>query len=222
MVVLPGQRLGPYEIVAQLGAGGMGVVYKARDTRLGRLVALKIPIEGTFADQTARLRLLQEAQNASALNHPHIATIYEVGEDGDHIYISMELVEGRPLSAVVPPEGLALESVIRYGAQIADALDHAHGRGIVHRDLKTANVVITLEGQAKVLDFGLAKRLSAVERAQATRSQESQTQAGEVAGTLQYMAPEVLRGEPMDARSDLWAFGVVLYAMATGTLPFQG
>ena len=222
MAVFPGQRLGPYEIVALLGAGGMGVVYKAKDTKLGRLVALKMPLKGALADDTTRTRFLREAQNASALNHPHIATIYEVGEEGDQVYIAMELVEGRPLKAVVPPEGLALETVIRYGTQIADALAHAHERGIVHRDLKTENVVITPEGQAKVLDFGLAKRLSTAEVDEVTRSQNSLTQAGCIVGTLQYMAPEVLRGEPTDARGDLWAFGVVLYAMAAGMLPFQG
>ena len=126
MAVLPGQRLAHYEIVALLGAGGMGAVYKAKDTRLGRLVALKIPLQGTLADEAARTQLLHEAQNASALNHPHIATIYEVGEDGGQVYIAMELVEGRPLKELVPPDGMALETVIRYGTQIADAMAHAH------------------------------------------------------------------------------------------------
>jgi serine/threonine protein kinase len=222
MAVPPGQRLAHYEIVALLGAGGMGAVYKAKDTRLGRMVALKIPLQGTLADEAARTQLLREAQNASALNHPHIATIYEVGEDGDQVYIAMELVEGRPLKELVPPDGMALETIIRYGTQIADAVAHAHERGIVHRDLKTANVVITLQCQAKVLDFGLAKRLSAAELDEVTRSQKSLTDGGGAVGTLQYMAPEVLRGEPTDVRSDLWAFGVMLYAMAAGTLPFQG
>jgi serine/threonine protein kinase/Tol biopolymer transport system component len=222
MTVLPGQRLGQYEIVEQLGAGGMGVVYRAKDTRLGRLVALKIPLQDAPADDAARARLLREAQNASALNHPHIATIYEVGEDGDQIYIAMELVEGRPLNALVPPDGMALETVIRYGTQIADAVAHAHERGVVHRDLKTANVVITFQSQAKVLDFGVAKRLLAAELDEVTRSQDSLTDVGGVVGTLQYMAPEVLRGEPTDVRSDLWAFGVMLYAMAAGMLPFVG
>jgi serine/threonine protein kinase/Tol biopolymer transport system component len=222
MAVLPGQRLAHYEIVALLGAGGMGAVYKAKDTRLGRMVALKIPLQGTLADEAARTQLLREAQNASALNHPHIATIYEVGEDGDQVYIAMELVEGRPLKELVPPDGMALETIIRYGTQIADAVAHAHERGIVHRDLKTANVVITLQCQAKVLDFGLAKRLSAAELDEVTRSQKSLTDGDSAVGTLQYMAPEVLRGEPTDVRSDLWAFGVMLYAMAAGTLPFQG
>ena len=222
MAVLPGQRLAHYEIVALLGAGGMGAVYKAKDTRLGRLVALKIPLQGTLADEAARTQLLHEAQNASALNHPHIATIYEVGEDGGQVYIAMELVEGRPLKELVPPDGMALETVIRYGIQIADAMAHAHERGIVHRDLKTANVVITLQCQAKVLDFGLAKRLSAAELDEVTRSQKSLTDGDGAVGTLQYMAPEVLRGEPTDVRSDLWAFGVMLYAMVAGTLPFQG
>jgi serine/threonine protein kinase len=217
-----GDKLGPYEILAPLGAGGMGVVYKARDTKLGRVVALKFPSQGALADQTSRTRLLREAQNASALNHPNIATIYEVGEEGGQVYIAMELVEGRPLKAMVPRNGMVLESVMRYGIQIAAALAHAHERGIVHCDLKTANVVITAEGQAKVLDFGLAKRLSAAELEEATRSQKSLTEAGAIVGTLPYMAPEGLRGEGADARTDVWALGVVLYEMVSGALPFLG
>jgi len=221
-VLKPGTKLGSYEILARIGAGGMGVVYKARDSKLGRLVALKFLPEGALADQSARTRLQREAQNASALNHPNIATIYEAGEESGQVYIAMELVEGRPLKEMVPRDGMALETVLRYGMQIAAALAHAHERDIVHRDLKTANVVITADGQAKVLDFGLAKRLSAEELTDVTRSLGPVTKAGTVVGTLPYMAPEVLRGEPADARTDLWAFGIVLYEMATGALPFNG
>ena len=217
-----GTKLGPYEILARLGAGGMGVVYKARDTRLGRLVALKFPPEGAPADQTARTRLLREAQNASALNHPNIATIYEVGEDAGRVYIAMELVEGRPLNALAKHDGLPLETVIRYGLQISAALAHAHERGIVHRDLKPANVVLTADGLVKVLDFGLAKRLSTAELAEVTLSQNLATEPGAIVGTLPYMAPETLRGEPADARTDLWALGAVIHEMAAGTPPFQG
>jgi len=216
-----GQTLGHYRIEAHLGAGGMGVVYRARDERLGRAVALKVlPVEKQ-ADEAARARLLREARAASSLNHPHICTIYEVGEAEGQAYIAMELVEGQPLNTRVPAEGLPVEAVLRYGAQVADALAHAHERNIVHRDLKTANVVLTPEGRAKVLDFGLAKRMEE-ELLGATRSKAPLTQEGAVAGTLHYMAPEVLRGEPADARSDIWALGVVLYEMASGKLPFEG
>ena len=216
-----GARVGAYEIVAPLGAGGMGVVYKARDTRLGRLVALKLLPEATTGDPTARARLLREAQNASALNHPNIATVYEAGESNGQIYIAMEFVEGRALTAAVPREGLAAESAMRYGAQIASALGHAHDRGIVHRDLKPANVMVTPEGQVKVLDFGLAKRVGASESPE-TPTEQSLTAAGVVVGTLAYMAPETLRGEPADARTDLWAEGAVLHEMLVGTPPFAG
>jgi len=217
-----GSKLGPYTILGRLGAGGMGVVYKAQDTKLGRVVVLKFLPEGALADQASRTRLLREAQNASALNHPNIATIYEVGEEGGQVYIAMEFVEGRPLKEMVPRDGMALEPVMRYGIQISAALAHAHERGIVHRDLKTANVVVTAEGQAKVLDFGLAKRVSAGELVEATRSQKSLTEAGAIVGTLPYMAPEMLRGEGTDARTDVWALGVVLYEMVAGALPFRG
>ncbi|MGH9862037.1 MAG: protein kinase domain-containing protein, partial [Candidatus Acidiferrales bacterium] len=219
--LVAGQTFGHYHIEEKLGAGGMGEVYRARDTRLERRVALKLIGEGLGGDENARGRLLHEARAASALNHPHICTVYEVGEAEGQAYIAMELVEGRALSAMIPAEGLPVESVLRYGAQMADGLAHAHERGIVHRDLKSANVVITTEGRAKVLDFGLAKRLTpAVE--EATRSRASLMEAGALAGTLHYMAPEALRGEATDARSDLWALGVVLSEMASGKLPFEG
>jgi tetratricopeptide (TPR) repeat protein len=199
----------------------MGVVYRARDERLGRAVALKVLPAEKQADEAARARLLREARAASALNHPHICHIYEVGEADGQAYIAMELVEGQPLNTRVPAEGLPVESVLRYGAQVADALSHAHERNIVHRDLKTANVVLTPEGRAKVLDFGLAKQMEE-ELQGATRSKAPLTQEGAIAGTLHYMPPEVLRGEPADARSDIWALGVVLHEMASGKLPFEG
>ncbi len=217
-----GQSVGHYRIEAELGAGGMGVVYRARDTRLERSVALKFIGVERAAEAGARERLLREARAASALNHPHICHIYEVGEAEGRAYIAMELVEGRPLSGLVPAEGLPIESVLRYGAQVADALAHAHERGVVHRDLKSANVVVTAEGRAKVLDFGLAGRLPDQKLAEATRSRAALTATHAVAGTLPYMAPEALRGEPADARSDLWALGVLLYEMAAGKLPFEG
>ncbi|MGC1105370.1 MAG: protein kinase, partial [Candidatus Acidiferrales bacterium] len=218
---LIGQNISHYQIVERLGAGGMGVVYKARDSKLGRFVALKFLPENTIGDPAARERLLREAQNASSLNHPNIATIYEVGESNGQIYIAMEFVEGRALKAVVPQDGLAPQTALRYGAQIASSLAHAHERGIIHRDLKPVNVMITPAGDAKVLDFGLSARVSSGNFSE-TMSQLSPTDAHAAAGTLQYMAPETLRGEQADARTDLWALGAVLHEMLAGAPPFEG
>jgi len=217
-----GRTLGHYRVLEKIGAGGMGEVYRAHDERLDRDVALKVLPASSFADQTARARLLREARTASKLNHPHICTIHEVGEADGQAYIAMELVEGRPLSELVSGQALPTERVVRYGQQIADALAHAHERGVVHRDLKSANVVITAEGRAKVLDFGLAKRLREEELEEVTRSQASLTAEGAVMGTLAYMAPEQLRGQAADARTDIWALGVVLHEMLAGERPFQG
>ncbi len=217
-----GKRIAHYEVSARLGAGGMGEVYLARDTKLGREVALKLlPVEMS-ANENARARLLNEARTASSLNHPHICTIYEVGEAEGQTYVGMELVAGQPLSQLVPTEGLPIENVVRYGAQIAGALAYAHELGIIHRDLKTANVMITPDGRAKVLDFGLAKQLRDDQMAEATRSRVSLTQAGTIVGTLHAIAPEVLSGKAASAQSDVWALGVLLYEMAAGALPFHG
>jgi len=225
-------RVGPFEVLSLLGAGGMGEVYRARDTRLGREVALKVLPAATLTDDSARARLLREARLASQLNHPHICTIHEVGEavpstdstgSGQAVtYIAMELVEGQPLSARLADGPLPTEQLLRFGSQVADALAHAHGHGVVHRGLKSANVVITPEGRAKVLDFGLAKRLDEQKPDAVTRLQTSLTEPGMVVGTLSCMAPEQLRGEPADARSDIWALGVVLFEMAAGARLFQG
>ncbi len=218
-----GQTLGHYRILEQIGAGGMGVVYRAHDESLDRDVALKVLPADSFQDETARARLLREARTASQLNHPHICTIHEVGEADGHAFIAMELVEGNPLSMKLLSGPLPAAEVVRLGLQLAEALAHAHDRGIVHRDLKAANVVITPEGRAKVLDFGLAKRMTADGTGDtATQSQVSLTQPGSVVGTLAYMAPEQLRGQPADTRSDVWALGAVIYEMATGARPFQG
>ena len=224
-----GRRIGPFEVLELLGAGGMGEVYRARDTRLGREVALKVLPADAVADATARARLLREARLASQLNHPHICTIHEVGESDPSagsgqagVYIAMELVEGQSLSATLAGGALPTEQVLRFGSQIADALAHAHAHGVVHRDLKSLNVVITPEGRAKVLDFGLAKRLDDQNTDEVTRLRTSLTEPGMVVGTLGYMAPEQLRGEAADARSDIWALGVVLYEMASGVRPFEG
>ncbi len=217
-----GQMLGPYRILSKVGEGGMGVVWRARDTRLERDVALKVlPVEA-LGDQTARARLAREARLASQLNHPHICTIYDVGESEGQTYIGMELVEGQSLSDVLSSGPLPIEQVLEYGQQLAAALAHAHSRSVVHRDLKSANVVVTPEGQIKVLDFGLAKRLTDQDLAETTMSPQSLTAPGVVAGTLAYMAPEQLRGHPAEARSDVWALGVVLYEMAAGRRPFEG
>ena len=219
MPIAPGTKIGPYEIQAPLGEGGMGAVYQAHDPTLQRTVAIKVLAK---QDEDASARLLQEARAASALDHPNICTVYEVGEHEGRSFIAMAYVQGKPLSALIPADGLPPESVIRYGTQIADALAHAHERGVVHRDLKSANVVITPEGRAKVLDFGLAARMPQADAEAVTKTQEALPHAGMLVGTLAYMAPEVLRGEAATARSDIWALGVLLYEMASGKPPFSG
>ena len=213
---------GKYRILEEIGRGGMGVVYKAEDTQLKRTVALKFLSPDSSAVPSREKRFAQEAQNASALNHPNICTIYEVGEAEGNSFIAMEYVDGRPLDRMIPDGGLPPNDILRYGSQIVEAFEHAHEKGVIHRDLKTANVMITPAGRVKVLDFGLAKRLVAEELGEATRSQFSLTEEGMIAGTPAYMAPETLQGRPADARSDIWAMGVVLYEMATGTRPFEG
>src|SRR6202162_2727893 len=219
---LTGRIISHYRIGEKLGAGGMGAVYRARDERLNRDIALKILQPGSKTSLAAQKDLLREARSASALNDPHICTIYEVGEDDSDHFIAMELVEGKPLNSLIPAEGLRPELVLRYGAQIAAALAHAHDHGVIHRDIKTANVVITPAGQVKVLDFGLARFYSDTELADATRSDESATNANTVVGTLPYIAPEILRGEQASTRSDIWSLGVTLFEMCTGTRPFLG
>jgi TolB-like protein/Tfp pilus assembly protein PilF/predicted Ser/Thr protein kinase len=214
-------KISHYRIIDKIGEGGMGVVYHAWDEKLHRDVALKFMPVASPKDKRAQERLVREARAASALNHPHICTIYEVDEADGEAYIAMEYVQGRPLSKQIPSDGLPAGAVTRYGAQIADALAHAHEHGVVHRDLKSSNILITPEGQVKVLDFGLAKRQVANEADVQTRSGASLTPAGAVVGTLHYIAPEVFRGEPADARSDIWALGVVLYEMAAGKRPFE-
>ena len=216
-----GKTLAHYRIDAELGRGGMGVVYKATDTRLNRPVALKFLPEDVARDPQALDRFHREARAASALNHPHVCTIHEIGEAEGHTYISMEYVEGHPLSESIPEHGLSPDGVIRCGAQIADALAHAHSRGVIHRDLKSQNILVNREGRVKLLDFGLAVRREP-EIVSATRSQLSFTESGGAAGTLHYLSPEILRGEPATPQSDIWALGVVLYEMASGRLPFLG
>jgi eukaryotic-like serine/threonine-protein kinase len=214
---LTGQRLGHYQVGRLIGTGGMGEVYVAHDVELGREVALKIGIA-----EDAGFRLRREAQHASQLNHPNICTIHEVGTYDGQTYIVMEYIEGQRLSELIPPEGQQTESVVRYGIQIADALAHAHRHGVIHRDLKSANVVVTPEGRAKVLDFGIACGVSAERLKDLSESKLPETDTGFVAGTLAYMAPELLRGEQADAGSDIWALGVLLYEMMSAARPFAG
>jgi serine/threonine protein kinase len=217
-----GQMLGHCRVVAKIGEGGMGVVYRAYDEVLHRDVAVKVVNKDARLDSSAGQRLLQEARSSSALAHPNICTIHEVGETDGEFYIVMELVEGKSLHAMSADTGLPPDSVLRYGVQIASALARAHDRGIVHRDLKTANIVVTSDGLVKVLDFGLAKRVGGGIFEATTRSFASLQDASSVSGTLPYMAPEILRGDAADYRSDLWALGVVLYEAASGRLPFGG
>ena len=220
---MDGGRLAHYRIISRLGAGGMGEVYRARDEQLDREVAVKVLPASSFGDPTARARLVREARAAAALNHPNICTVYEVGEADGQAYIAMELVEGRTLSAMLHAGPLPAEHVVHYGRQLADALTHAHERGIIHRDLKSNNVIVTPDRRVKVLDFGLAKRAADSDMTAAiTEMHASLTQAGTAVGTLPYMSPEQLRGEPVHVSSDIWALGVVLYEMATGARPFTG
>jgi tRNA A-37 threonylcarbamoyl transferase component Bud32 len=208
----PGAQLGPYRIEGPLGAGGMGQVYKARDTRLGRDVAIKICAE-KFSD-----RFEHEARTVAGLNHPNICTLYDVGSD----FIAMELVEGQTLAARIRRGPIPLAEVLSNARQIAAALEAAHEKGIVHRDLKPGNVMVKTDGSVKVLDFGLAKKIPSQPDAGESTFTLAQTQAGAVVGTAAYMAPEQARGHEIDKRADIWAFGVVLYEMLTGNQPFKG
>ena len=221
MALAAGERVGPYEIVGTLGAGGMGVVYRARDVRLERDVALKF-LHAADGDGGSPSRLMREARAASALNHPHICAVYDVGEANGNSYIAMEYVEGRSIDAAMPSTGYDAATVIRRALETADALDHAHRRGVIHRDLKSANILCDREGRLKVLDFGLAHRLPEHVVEEVTKSVNSTCAPGVIAGTLPWMAPEVLRGAAADVRSDLWALGILIYELATGKLPFGG
>jgi len=220
-VLAPGMRLSQYEILEIAGAGGMGQVYRAKDTRLDRTIAIKVISPDLILNHHGRERFEREARAVSQLNHPSICTLHDVGQQDGIDFLVMEYLEGETLAARLSRGGLLpINEVVRFGLQIADAVAHAHDRGLIHRDLKPTNTFITPEGRAKVLDFGLAKRASGPELAEVTTA--SQTEAGVLIGTLPYMSPEQLRGTAADMRTDVWAIGVMLHEMASGARPFQG
>ena len=221
-VIMPstGHTVLHYELGDKLGAGGMGEVFRARDTRLGREVALKFISPQYREDTDRRSRLLKEAQAASALRSPAIATTYDIGEEGFDLFIVMELVEGEPLSDRLKRGPLRVAEVLRMAGQVADALDEAHGLGIIHRDIKSANLIMTPRGRVKILDFGLAKTIG--RGALGEQQTMAETQLGMVVGTVSYMSPEQALGKKVDHRSDLFSLGVVMYESLTGRLPFVG
>ena len=234
MSLAPGTRLGPYEVVSLLGAGGMGEVWRATDARVDRSVALKVLPEGLFESEERRGRFEREARMLASLNHPGVATLYSFEEipgssspsssSSTRHVLAMELVEGQDLAVRLASGPLSLEESLSYARQIAEALEAAHEKGIVHRDLKPANVMLTRSGRVKVLDFGLAKIATSADAAQVDSelATDLRTQEGVVMGTVPYMSPEQVQGRPLDHRTDVFSLGVLLYEMAGGQRPFQG
>src|ERR1700736_1739571 len=226
MAILPGKRLGPYEILSAIGAGGMGEVYRARDTRLDRIVAIKV-LPAHLADEPElRERFEREARTIASLNHPHICVLHDIGQQDGVDYLVMEYLEGETLAQRLLKGPLPLELVLQYAIEISDALDKAHRKGVTHRDLKPGNIMLTKTG-TKLLDFGLAKLKQEVAPANVQLSQlptanDPLTAHGAIVGTLQYMAPEQLEGKEVDGRTDVFAFGAVVYEMATGKRAFEG
>jgi serine/threonine protein kinase len=228
-LLTPGTTVSHYRIIEKLGGGGMGVVYRAEDLILGREVALKFLPDETAHDRIALERFEREARAAAAINHPNICTLHEVGEHEGRPFLAMELLEGKTLKHRIGNKPVPIDSLLSWAIQITEGLEAAHARGIVHRDIKPANLFITTRGQAKILDFGLAKLAAASRQVRASIPDRTETMAidilttpGSAAGTPGYMSPEQARGEELDARTDLFSLGIVLYEMGTGKMPFQG
>ena len=222
MAIKPGTRLGAFEILEAIGAGGMGEVYRARDTRLDRQVAIKVLASRYFADPESRLRLEREAKTIARLSHANICTLHDIGEEDGSVYLVFECLEGASLETLLAKGPVPFAQLLGYAIEMADALDAAHSKGIIHRDIKPGNIFLTREGHAKVLDFGLAKLISQAVQLRETDSTTFGSMTGTTVGTAGYMSPEQVLGRELDNRSDLFSLGIVLYRAAAGRSPFPG